>query len=337
MEEIYMQTEDLSLPDPPQRHCTEEESAYLNDLLKGAGSKDKRRRRNTISGYAITVWPFVGFIAFMLIPILLSLIISFTSAKDAYMLTEMEWVGFDNYVKLFSYPKFWTAWLNTIIYASMAPVQLVVCLVLAQFIRKIRWGGKAFRVILFIPALISAVVMSTVWKWIFNENYGIMNMLLESIGLGPVRWLNEQYRLSIILYLVLTCSGGILLFEGALSSVNTSYYEAAKIDGASEVTIFLRITVPIISPTIFYQLIMNFIAGLQTYIVCQLFNPSGTQFGPNDQGLTIVWYMYHMIFTEKQFYGIGIGCATAWVVSLFIMIFTLLNFKLQKLWVHYED
>ena len=292
----------------------------------------KRRRNEEICGSIMGLIPVVGCLMFVLVPMVLALVMAFFNMRHMVDFEGATFVGFENFVIVFKDANFVTAILNTLIYAITLPISIVLALVIGSVINADIPGKGFFRVVIFLPYICSTVAIVYIWKWLFNTNYGILNVLLGT----KVGWLDSpgMYRLSLIIMMVWAQTGyKVVLVSAALTAVNRSYYEAAEIDGATVLDKFFHITLPAISPTIFFLLIMGLISIFQMFSESQVLDPTGGQ-AVDYAGLTMVFYLYRQGFSYTR---MGAASAAAWVLTLIIMLITVLNFKLSKLWVKYDD
>lgn len=287
----------------------------------------------------ITIVPFVGFMLFMLLPMTVSLITSFFEMHSSDF-SEAQFVGFNNFISLFSGEQGMItlkAYRTTLIYCLNVPISMIIGLVCAYFLQKIKKGRQIFNTIFFIPYVCSVVATSLIFKMLYEENYGILNTMLSHLGFEKVSWLTSEAMFLPSAIIMGSWSGSgicILLYNAAMSNVDQSYYEAAKIDGASDFKMFFNITLPAISPTSFYLLTMKLIGSLQ--VINEMTVLAGNSSGPNGIGNSVVLNIYDMInirLTEK---GYGIAAAASWILALFILIITRVNFRLAKKWVCYD-
>lgn len=310
-------------------------------------SKMKRQLKRDVTGWLFSMWPFVGYCIFGLIPFVISLVLSF-SDLHSFDIAELEFAGFDNFKWLFTDPKgeFWFSLRQTLIYLISLPIGLVLGLGTAVLLARHVKGTKIFRTILFIPNVCSIVGVSMMWKLIFNQTYGVLNSILNAFGTDPannIDWLGNPawFMPCVIFTTTWTAGSGSLMFQAALEQVNRTLIEAAEIDGASKNKIFFAITLPMISPTTFYVLVMNTISALQAFANIQILasggrNPLDPATG-NSIPMTAMYYIYWMGFKDPWNYGLGKASAAAWVLTIFIVIITILYFKLSKYWVCYDD
>lgn len=298
----------------------------------------KVKTKNQIAGLLFVSLPIIGIILFSGIPLIVSFILSF-GHLSSFDLFDIEFIGTSNYIRIFTEDnKFLLSILYSFVYAiGVSVLQAVFSLGLAYFLSKDIKFQTTFRVILFIPYVCSIVALSLMWKWMLDGNFGIINDFLIKIGLSPVDWLNNS-KTSFLVMIVMSVWGGLgygtILYTAALSSVDKSLYEASDVDGASAFKKFVRITLPMISPTTFYIIVMGMIGNLQAFANFQVMRP----IGPNGQIETMVYRVWWAAF-EADFmnYGIGYASALGWLSGIIIIVVTVIMFKLQKYWVHYDD
>ncbi len=298
----------------------------------------KVKTKNQIAGLLFVSLPIIGIILFSGIPLIVSFILSF-GHLSSFDLFDIEFIGTSNYIRIFTEDnKFLLSILYSFVYAiGVSVLQAVFSLGLAYFLSKDIKFQTTFRVILFIPYVCSIVALSLMWKWMLDGNFGIINDFLIKIGLSPIDWLNNS-KTSFLVMIVMSVWGGLgygtILYTAALSSVDKSLYEASDVDGASAFKKFVRITLPMISPTTFYIIVMGMIGNLQAFANFQVMRP----IGPNGQIETMVYRVWWAAF-EADFmnYGIGYASALGWLSGIIIIVVTVIMFKLQKYWVHYDD
>lgn len=267
------------------------------------------------SGYFFILPKLVFFATFVLIPIIWSFFVSF----QEYRVFGAEWVGLRNFIDTFQDDLFWTAVGNTVRYASVVmPATVLIALVLATLIHPLRPGGQTFfRASFYLPTVASSVVISMVWRWIFQTRYGLANYILSLFGVAQINWLHSSaWALkSVIIMAVLTPPGvGIILYLAAMGSIPVSLYEAARIDGANPFTQWWRITLPLLKPTTLYLMIVSTIGSFQVFDQVMLM----TQGGPGYATTTIVHRIYNVAFRDFQF-----GYAGAMSMLLFVIVITL--------------
>ena len=283
--------------------------------------KRKKNRRENLTGMLFIIVPVIGFLIFTAISMGVSVFYSFTDFNP--MREEITWIWFKNYVKLFQDAKFWEACLNTIIFLITIPIGMFIGLLLATYLRKISHGSKFLRLIYYLPAVSSAVAINIIWRYIFQMDYGIINSILGT----NIPWLGSSNKWLIKIAIIIKniwggIGGTMLLYLAGLNAISDSYYEAAKIDGASEIKQFFSITIPLVNPTSFYLIITGIIGGLQSYADAQVFA----------QGLegarTIVYYIWQYGIDKSKY---GLASAASTLLGIVIMIITFIQFKKTKM------
>ncbi|HZG77274.1 MAG TPA: sugar ABC transporter permease [Paenibacillus sp.] len=289
-----------------------------------------RAAKEAIDFYVFMSPAIIGLIVFTLGPILFSAYISFT---DYDILSSPVWVGFQNYAELFQDKFFWHSMKITFIYAGISvPLGLVVALLLAMLLNQSLKGIYLFRVIYYLPAVISGVAVALLWKWVFNPEFGLLNWFLGLFGIDGPAWIfSEDWALpSLILMSLWSVGGSMLIYLAGLQGIPTELYEAAEIDGANRFRKFVSVTIPMLSPVIFFNLVMGIIGSIQVFTEGYVM----TAGGPNNSTLFAVLYLYRQAF---NYFSMGYASAFAWVLFLVILLLTLLVFRSSPMWVFYEE
>ena len=248
------------------------------------------------------------------------------------LITPPRFAGLENYARLFTDALFQKALINTLVFSAMyVPAVMVCSLAVALLLNRSLWGVGIFRTIYFLPAVSSAVAIGLVWSWIYAKDTGLLNTMITALGGQPVNWLGTQRAMtSVVIMNVWGAVGeGAIIFLAGLQAVSRTYYEAAEVDGAGERTKLLRITLPLITPSIFFQLIITTIHAFQAFEFIYVL----TRGGPNGATTTLVYSIYRNGF---DFFRMGFASAQALVLTLLIFVLTLGYFQLQKRWVVYE-
>ena len=297
----------------------------------------KRLGKEEVQGILYANIPLFGFCLFGLIPLLLSLYLCFNSFKGLRLHTA-KFVEWENFSEILQDEMFWQSLGNTAFVLVAAVVALLLSLVVSALIATNVRGAKGFKAIYFVPYVCSLVAITFMWKWIYDYNYGVLNTTLMDWGWiqEPISWLGsaEYYRTAMFVLLVWSSTGfNIILLTAALIGVPKELHEAAQIDGAGEFRRFFSITLPLISPTIFYLLIMGLIGALQEFTRLQVMTPDG---GPEYQGMTVVFYLYRQLFNASGGSDLGVASAMGWIIAVLISAVTILNFSLQRRWVNYD-
>lgn len=297
----------------------------------------KRLGKEEVQSILYANIPLFGFCLFGLIPLLLSLYLCFNSFKGLRLHTA-KFVAWENFSKILQDEMFWQSLGNTAFVLVAAVVALLLSLAVSALIATNVRGAKGFKAIYFVPYVCSLVAITFMWKWIYDYNYGVLNTTLMDWGWiqEPISWLGsaEYYRTAMFVLLVWSSTGfNIILLTAALIGVPRELHEAAQIDGAGEFRRFFSITLPLISPTIFYLLIMGLIGALQEFTRFQVMTPDG---GPEYQGMTVVFYLYRQLFNASGGSDLGVASAMGWIIAVLISAVTILNFSLQRRWVNYD-
>jgi multiple sugar transport system permease protein len=284
-----------------------------------------------VEGYVCILPWLIGFTCFVAGPMVAALLISFT---DWSLLAPPEWIGLANYERLFTDPMFYTSVINTAYLSFLAvPLQLILALLIALGLNEKLSGISIYRTIFYLPSQMPIVASALLWLWVFNPDFGLANALLNLVGLPSLGWLfdPELSKPSIIL---INLWGGIgtplIIFLAGLQSVPDSLYEAAGIDGAGPLARFWNITLPMLSPIIFFNLIIGIIASFQAYFTLVLVT---TQGGPANSTTILILYIYYKAFRD---FDMSYASALAWVLFLIVLVLTAINFLLARWWVHYE-
>ncbi len=291
-----------------------------------------RSARRTAAAFPfIGLW-VVGFAVFIAIPIVLVLYWSFT---DYDLFSAPEWVGIANYLTLMNDPTFWKSVLNTAYLALLGiPTGLVMGLGTAMLLNRPVTGRGFYRSVIFLPGIVPPVVGALVFVWILNPNYGLLNAILGIFGIPPIGWLSDPTWAKVgELMMVLWGSIGttMVVCLAGLKEIPDHLYEAAEIDGASGRTKFRYITLPMLSPVIFYNIIVGVIFYLQFFE--QAFVITSTDLGaPVNSTLYFSLYLYQNAFL---FLHMGIASAMAWILFVATLLITALFFGLQKRFVFY--
>lgn len=298
--------------------------------MKWFGWKLTRAQQEARDCYVFISPAIIGLIVFLVGPIIYSFYISFT---DYHILSDPVWTGLDNYIELFRDPFFWHSLKITFIYAGFSvPLQLIFALFLAILLNQSVKGIYMFRVIYYMPAVISGVAVALLWKWIFNPEFGLLNWFLSLFGIDGPMWIySEDWALqSIILMSLWSVGGTMLIYLAGLQGIPTELYEAAEIDGAGWFRRFWNVTLPMLSPVIFFNLVMGIIGALQVFTEGYVM----TAGGPNNATLFAVLYLYRHAF---NYMSMGYASAMAWVLFLIILALTMLVFRSSPAWVYYEE
>ncbi|MFA9378200.1 MAG: carbohydrate ABC transporter permease [Lachnotalea sp.] len=291
-----------------------------------------RKMRNNLIGYLLLAPWLVGFIGMYFIPMCISM---YYSCTDFNLLNNPKFIGLANYKRIFFQDDtFFQALKVTFIYVLvLVPLRLAFALGVAMLLNKKHRGLGLYRTFYYIPSIIGgSIAVSVVWKQIFG-NQGVLMSLLGVIGVDQNTSLlgNPKTALWVIVLMgVWQFGSSMLIFLSALKQIPLSLYESANVDGARSWAKFFRITIPMLTPTIFFNLILQIINGFRVFTESYVI----TDGGPLDSTLSYVLYLYRRAFT---YFDMGYSCALAWVLVAIIAIFTIVLFKTQNNWVFYES
>lgn len=291
----------------------------------------KKDTYESIFGYLfISPW-LIGMLIFIAGPIVASLLLSFCKWD---LITPIQWVGFDNYHRLFFRDdRFWKSLYNTFYYTLFAvPSQMAGSIAIAVLMnQKVRFI-KFFRTVFYLPSVTSGVSSAIIWMWLFNPEVGLINYFLSLLGIHGPLWLASE-AWSKPVYIIMSLwgvGGGMLIYLAGLQNIPKSLYEAAAIDGANSISRMIHITLPMLSPIIFFNLIILVIQSFQVFT--QAYIMSGGTGAPADSTLFFVVYLYQVGF---RFHQMGYASALAWILFFIILMATLLLFRFSN-WVYYD-
>jgi multiple sugar transport system permease protein len=287
-----------------------------------------RLKRNLV-GYAfISPW-LIGFLVFTLAPFVSSIWLSFTQYD---IMSPPKWIGAANYQRLFTEdPLFWRAWIVTLKYAAVAiPLGILAGVVLALLLNANIRGISVYRTIFFLPSIVPAVASSVVFIWILNPQIGLVNGILKNFGIVGPAWLADTKWAfsSLVLMSLWGVGGSMVIYLAGLKDIPLHLYEAATIDGANAWQKLRRITLPMLTPVIFFNLVMGVIGAFQYFTQAFIV----TEGGPEDSTLFYALYLFNRAW---RYFDMGYASAMAWILFLVIMLCTALLFRTQRRWVHY--
>lgn len=299
---------------------------------KGGAASLKRSEMLAAMAF-ISPW-FIGFIVFTAGPMAVSLLLSLTNYDG---LNSPQFIGLDNYRQLLADPKVMLGLQNSFIYALIhVPSATVVALMLALILNQVGRAAGFFRTAFYLPSITPAVAVGTLWLWILNPRVGLVNKALDLFGIEGPGWTTDPnwIKPGIALMTLWSVGGTVIIYLAALRNVPNELYEAASIDGATSWRRFFSITLPMISGSIFFTVIVNTISSLQIFaeVYTMYF---GTMNSPaaSSAGLFYNIYLFRQAF---QFFHMGFASAMAWVLFVIILILTVIQLQVSKRWVYYE-
>ena len=285
-----------------------------------------------LTGY-LMIFPVVaGLLVFYIYPIFKVIIDSFYEVGS---FNKRLFVGLDNYLTMFNDPKMWSSLFNTFSYVIViVPGTIIISLILAALLNTKIKGRGFFRVVYFIPAITMGAAVAMIWKWMYNSDYGIINVILNILGFDSVNFLTNPNTALLSICLVsiwINVGYNMIILLAGIQGISRTYYEAAAIDGASPVKQFLGITLPLVTPTLFFVLITNLIGTFQTFdTIYMMIKESGIAMEATQ---SMVMYFFRNAFSYSKK---GYASSLAVFLFLIIMLVTLIQMKLQKKWVNYE-
>ncbi len=307
--------------------------------MKSEKSRERRRNeRSFLSASPFLTASLIGFAIFYFAPMVISVVISLTDWNGLDRLLapgfmEEHFIGLDNYKAILTGAEFWKVLKNTLVYIVLyIPLMLTTSTAIAALLSRQRRGVGAFRVLYYIPVLTSWVAASLIWKSLLSPQYGAMNGILAFFGMEGPGWLtDEKWAMpAIVLVSVWKDMGffGLILLSGMIG-IDRTYYEAAEIDGAGSWTRFLKITLPLLTPALFYVLIVSLINSFQLFPQIMIM----TDGGPNGATQVMMERIYKYGF---RYYRMGYASAFSWILFIVIMICTAVQMRGQKRWVNYD-
>ncbi|MCL4862680.1 MAG: sugar ABC transporter permease [Caldilineaceae bacterium] len=302
-------------------------------LGKIVGAKTRFQTQRALWGYVFALPWILGLVIFWGGPILASFYFSFTNYE---IIGSSKFVGLDNYIRVFTRdPLFWPSMGRTFTFTALyVPAVIIGALLLAVLLNQKLWGTNYYRTVFFMPHLIPAVALAVLWIYLMQPRMGPINTTLRSMGIdNPPSWLasKDSALYAVTLILVWAGIGGntMIIFLAGLQGVPQELYEAASMDGANAWSKFRNVTLPLLTPTIFFNLVLAVIAALKVFGTAWV----ATQGGPS----YATWFIAMHIFVEAfQYFRLGYGSALAWILAVIILVFTWVQVRGSRRWVHYE-
>lgn len=284
-------------------------------------------------GYIFIAPLLLGLVVFYIYPFIQGFIYSFT---DINTFNQSKFVGLENYKKMFSDPQLWQSTWNTIRYALIVvPIGLFFSLLTASLLNQDIRGKSAYRTLYFLPVVTMPAAIAMVWKWIFNGSYGVLNTITDVFGFSPQNWVQDpkyaMFMVCIVGIWMIVGYNTIILLAG-IQGISRSYYEAASVDGAPAAVQFFKITLPMLTPTIFFIMITGLISAFQVFDVIYMMISKTSLSYESTQTLTMLFYRQGFDYSRK-----GYASAIAIFIFALIMIVTAFQLHFQKKWVHYDD
>ena len=286
-------------------------------------------RRNLAGWLFASPW-IIGFLLWTVGPMIASLWIALTEWD---LITSPRWVGLANVTAMFDDELVAQALKVTTIYAVVSvPIHIVVGLLLAVLLNTEIRGLRFYRTAFYMPSILSGVAVALLWRWLFSTEFGLFNAFLSYFGVVGPSWLGDQaWALpSLILMSVWGVGAGVIIYLAGLQGIPTDLYEAAQVDGASTWNRFWAVTLPMMTPILFFQLVTGIISALQVFTQAFIM----TKGGPNNATLFLLLYLYRNAF---EYFRMGYAALLSWVIFVIVMIFTVIQFRLANNWVYYGE
>jgi multiple sugar transport system permease protein len=288
------------------------------------------RMRKYLGYVFIAPW-LIAFLAFDIVPTLSAFYYSFTDWN--VIAKSSNWVGTENYQEMFTGDRlFWPSVKNTLYYVAFAvPLGVVAGFVLALLLNtKVKFQGL-FRTLFYLPAVVPTVAATMVWLWIFDTRQGILNWVLGTVGMDPIRWLTspDYSKPALIIMSLWSIGGGMVIYLAGLQNIPQDLYEAADVDGASAINKLFHITIPLMTPTIFFNLLLGLIGSFQVFNAAFIM----TGGGPVNSTRFYMLHLYEKAFQDSQ---MGYACAMAVLLFLVVLMITIFVNWTSKRWVFYS-
>lgn len=299
--------------------------------MKNAGNKMKIKYPDKFIGWFMISPMAIGFTIFMFGPLIYAF---FMSLHDWPLLGDNTFIGLDNYQNLFKDATFLNSLKVTIMFSfGLVPLNIMLAILLAVLLKDKFWGVGIFRTAIFVPVVTSIIVWAIVWKYLLAPEMGVINQALSFFGIqGPAWLLNKSTALPAVIVVSVIKNVGLnmILFLTAMQQVPKELYEASELDGASVFTKFNKITLPLITPTIFLTIIITMIGAMKVF--GQVYVMTGG--GPGESTKVLVYYIWETAF---RLFDMGYASAIAFVLFFILLLFTVISWVVRKRWVFYED
>ncbi|HUC94295.1 MAG TPA: sugar ABC transporter permease [Paenibacillus sp.] len=309
----------------------EEKAVPMPMTTRTKAKKSKKLGDDALYGWLFASPWVIGLLLFFAVPLVSSLYFSFTTYS---ILQPGEFVGFRNYVELMADSVFWKSISNTVYFVVFfVPLSIFFGVALAMLLNMRVRGMAVYRTIFFLPTLVPAVAMAVLWMWLLNPGFGLVNGMLDVVGIQGPAWLGSETwsKPSLILMSLWGIGQSVVIYLAGLNDISPDYYEAGDIDGANWFHKMKSITLPLLTPVIFFNLVMGIIGAFQQFTLP--YTMTGGRGTPADSMKFYVMYLYDNGF---KFFKMGYASAMAWILFIIVMALTALIFYTSKKWVHYQ-
>ncbi len=300
--------------------------------LKIPSLSKTRKRSDYFWAYCMIAPTMIGLTIFYLWPIIQTIYFSFT---EWGAFGQYEWTGLDNYRRMLEDSNLLQSFKNTGIYIIFTvPIGIFLSILIAVLLNQKIKGKSVYRTLYFLPVITMPAAIAMVWRWLYNSDYGLLNYLLSIFGIKGPQWVSDPKIALYSIIVVAIWSGlgyNMVIFLSGLQGIPKTYYEAAEIDGAGPIRVFFKITLPLLSPVIFFVTIMSFIGAFQVFdLIFMMIGKSSTAL-ENTQSIVYLFYQHAFVLNDK-----GYAAAIAVLLLIIILIITAIQMVLQKKWVHYD-
>lgn len=296
-------------------------------------ANNRLKRGEAAAGYAMIAPLMLGLLIFYVFAFGQNIYDSFTN-KSSFGIPAF--IGLENYRKLFSAPYFYQSLINTLAYVVLCvPLVVTISVILATLLNAGIRGTGLYRTLVFLPAVTLPAAIALMWKWLLNYEFGLINALVGALGVGTRAWLSDPQVVLMAVSMVFVWGGvsyQVIVLLAGLQGIDRSYYEASRIDGAGSVQQFFRITLPLLSPSIFFVTVTSIINVFQIFDIIYLIIPQYSSGSAASRSLATYFFEEAFVKFHK-----GYGAAIAVVLFILILLVTLLQMVMQKKWVHYDD
>lgn len=291
---------------------------------------DIEKKRAKYAYLFISPW-LIGLLLFYAYPLFGSIYYSFTNYN---VVSTSSWIGLQNYVDLFNDPLFWTGIRNTLFYAIFeVPLSVMLGVLLALLLNMPIKGRGIFRTVFFLPTLVPVIAISIVWEWLLNPQFGLINSWLAILGISGPGWLGDPSwsKPSLIIMSLWGIGNAMIIYLAGLQDISKEFYEAADIDGASSIKKAMHITFPLLTPVIFFNMVMGIINALQVFTL-----PYAITYGTGKPADSLLFYSMYLYNNAFLYMKMGYASAMAWIMFIIIITVTLWVFKSSGKWVYYQ-
>lgn len=292
------------------------------------------KKQENLYGYLFILPWIIGSLGLILGPMLFSLYGSFTNYN---VTSTMDFVGFQNYEEMFLHDSlFWTSLYNTLYFVIFSvPLTTIAAIFISVLVNQNLPGMKFFRTVFYLPAILSGVGVYLLWMQLLDPSTGLINSFLGLFGISGPNWLFDAgwAKPSLILMKLWSAGGAMLLYLSAMQGISKTLYEAAVMEGASRVQMFFKVTLPMISPIIFFDVITSTIGSFQIFQEAYIMSSDSAGSPEN----SLLFFNLHMWIKAFNVFDMGYAMAMSWILFIIVLILTLINFRFAKYWVHYED